>query len=197
MARPGAAERWRNHFDADAAMRPPAFFDFEVLGGAGKANWLVLSDHKPPSLPNQLTQTVASRPDGSVAVAVRRGVTLQDGHITVALKRLPSRAGLVFRQADEKDFLVLLLDGQSGEALLTSYRNGTPTELARGKAQVERDWGILAVTLSGGSIKADWNEKPLLQATDPHPVAGKTGVATEGPGNASFDEFVIETDETH
>ena len=26
------AETWRNHFDADAAARPPAFFDAVVLG---------------------------------------------------------------------------------------------------------------------------------------------------------------------
>ena len=53
------AEVWRNHFDADAASRAPAFFDFEVLGTPGKANWMVVADHNPPSAPNQLTQTVA------------------------------------------------------------------------------------------------------------------------------------------
>jgi len=190
------AEHWRNHFDADAAMRPPAFFDLQVLGRDSRANWLVLTDHNPPSVPNQLTQTVASRPDGSIAVALRRGVNLQDGSVSVALKRLPSRAGLVLRMANDKDFLLLLLDGHTGEARLAAYRDGAESELARGRAAIERDWGILAVTLSGGTISARWNQKPLLQGTDPRPAAGRVGVATEGAGNASFDELVIDTEET-
>jgi hypothetical protein len=190
------AEHWRNHFDADAAMRPPAFFDFQVLGRDSRANWLVLSDHNPPSAPNQLTQTVASRLDGSIAVALRRGVNLQNGSVSVALKRLPSRAGLVLRMANDKDFLVLLLDGHTGDARLAAYRDGAESELARGRATIERDWGILEVSLSGATIAARWNQKPLLQGTDPHPAAGRVGVATEGSGNASFDEFVIDTEET-
>ncbi len=187
------AEVWRNHFESDAQSRPPAFFDLQVLGEPGRANWMVLADHNPPSAPNQLTQTVANRPEGSVAVAVRRNVTLQDGKISVALKKLPSGAGLVFREASEKDFLVLLLDGKTGASVLSAYRGGKRTELAHGKAVLDQDWGLLAVSLAGPSVTATWNEKPLLEASDASPAPGRAGVATAGPGIAAFDELVIDT----
>lgn len=195
LAAPAAlAERWRNHFDADAISRPPAFFDFEVLGAPGTATrWMVLNDVNPPSAPNQLTQVVANRPDGSIAVALRRNVAMADGTLTVALKKVPAREGLVFRMTDEKNFLVLLLNGQSGETRLIAYHAGTPTELARGTAAIDREWGILAVSLAGPAISASWNEKELLRATDAHPASGRVGLATAGPGRASFDEFVIDT----
>ena len=66
-------------------------------------------------------------------------------------------------------------------------------ELARGKAEIDRDWGNLVVTLTGKEIAVTWNEKPLLKGTDAKPAAGRAGLATEGPGVAAFDEFVIET----
>ena len=194
LAAPAAlAERWRNHFDADAISRPPAFFDFEVLGAPGTTRWIVLNDVNPPSAPNQLTQVVANRPDGSIGVALRRSVAMADGTLSVSLKKVPAREGLVFRMTGEKDFLVLLLDGKSGQARLIAYRNGTPAELARGTAAIDRDWGILAVSLAGPTNSASWNEKELLRATDAHPASGRVGVATAGPGRASFDEFVIDT----
>ena len=187
------AEKWRNHFDADAISRPPAFFDFQVLGAPGATRWIVLNDVNPPSAPNQLTQVVASRPDGSIGVALRRSVAMADGTLSVALKKLPAREGLVFRMIDEKNFLVLLLDGKSGDTRLIAYRNGSPAELARGAAAIDREWGILAVSLAGQAISASWNEKELLHATDPHPASGRVGLATTGPGRASFDEFAIDT----
>jgi hypothetical protein len=189
------AEIWRNHFEADAQSRPPAFFDLQVLGEPGRANWMVLADHNPPSAPNQVTQTLANRPEGSVAVAVRRNVTFQDGKLSVALKKLPAHAGLVFREASEKDFLLLLLDGKNGESVLFAYRDGKRTELAHGKAVLDRDWGFLVVSLSGRAITAAWNEKALLEAADARPVAGRSGLATAGAGIAAFDEFIIETPE--
>jgi hypothetical protein len=191
-AAPAASgEVWRNHFDSDAASRPPAFFDFQVLGVPGKANWMVVADHNPPSAPNQLTQTVATRPAGSIAVALRRNATLQDGTVMVSLKKLPALSGLVLRQSSEKDFLVLLIEGISGQARLTAYRDGKPVELAQGKAEIDRDWGNLVVSLAGKEIAAAWNEKPLLKGSDAKPAAGRAGLATEGPGIASFDELVI------
>jgi hypothetical protein len=186
-------EVWRNHFDSDGPSRAPAFFDFEVFGAPGKANWMVVADHNPPSTPNQLTQTVGSRPEGSVAVALRRNVTLQDGRVTASLKKLPARGGLILRVVSEREFLLLLIDTASGESRLTSYRDGKPTELARGKAEIDRDWGNLAVSLEGPVVSATWNEKALFKARDPRPTAGRVGLATDGPGVASFDEFVIET----
>jgi len=194
LAAPAAlAERWRNHFDADAISQPPAFFDFEALGAPGTTRWIVLNDVNPPSAPNQLTQVVANRPDGSIGVALRRSVAMADGTLSVSLKKVAAREGLVFRMADEKNFLVLLLDGKSGETRLIAYRNGTPAELARGAAAIDREWGNLAVSLAGPSISASWNEKDLLRATDAHPASGRVGLATAGPGRASFDEFVIDS----
>jgi hypothetical protein len=185
-------ETWRNHFDADSAARPPGFFDTMVLGAPGRANWIVVADPNPPSTPNQLTQTVRDRPMGSIAAALRRNVAIQDGTVSVSLKKLPTVSGLVFRLSSDRDFLVLLLDGTSGEAALTAYRGGSPTPLARGKANLQNEWGTLKVTLARTAVTATWNEAELLAAEDDKPASGRAGVATEGPGIASFDELVLD-----
>ncbi len=146
----------------------------------------------PPSTPNKLLQTLANRPAGSIAVALRRTYTFQDGNVSVALRKGPGRSGIALRAAGEKNFLVLFVDIASGDARLLSYRGGKPTELAHGSADVDQEWGKLSITAAGPQISAAWNEKPLLTATDPHPQAGRVGLATAGPGSVSFDEFVFE-----
>jgi hypothetical protein len=45
---------------------------------------MVVADRNPPSAPNQLTQTVANCPAGSIAVALRKNATLQDGKVAVS-----------------------------------------------------------------------------------------------------------------
>jgi hypothetical protein len=186
------AEQWRNHFDADAPSRPPAFFDFLVVGTQARANWLVVQDHNPPSAPNQLSQVVEQRPADSLALAIRRGVTIQDGKISVSLKKQPGLAGVVFRMTSPKDFVTLVFDGTTGDAVLSSWRDGKATVLARGKGTADNLWGRLDLTLAGPSISAAWNEKDLLHGTDPKPASGQVGLATQGPGRTSYDEFVID-----
>jgi hypothetical protein len=180
------------HFDTDSAGRPPAFLDFVVWGSPGEADWLVLGDVNPPSTPNKVIQTRDGRPAGSIAVALRRNYSLADGEISVGLRRGNGQSGLVFRAVGEKDFLLLLVNAATGEARLSSWRGGKETELARGKAVADHEWGTLAVTASGGSITARWNGKPLLSGTDPHPASGRIGLATAGPGQMSFDELVFD-----
>ena len=195
LAGTAAAETWRSHFDFDGLSRPPAFFDFEVLGAPGKAAWAVMADQNPPSPPNTAIQAVGDRPAGSVAVALRRNVRFQDGHVTVYVKRVPARAGLVLRMADAKNYLLLLVNADSGRVRLTAVRDGKESELASADGKVDRGWGKLEVTLAGPDVRATWNDAPLFSGKDPRPAGGRVGVATEGPGRAQFDEFLIETGE--
>jgi hypothetical protein len=189
---PAGAEKIRMHFDADSAGRPPGFFDLVVWGAPGIADWLVVADTNPPSTPNKLIQTIDTRPAGSIAVALRRTYSFQDGDVSVGIRRGTGRGGIVLRASGEKNFLLLLINLASGDARLSSWRDGKETELARGKATLDRDWGTLSVTASGPSLTAQWNGKSLLTATDPHPAAGRVGLATAGPGEASFDELVFD-----
>jgi hypothetical protein len=186
------AETLRNHFDTDTIMRPPGFFDFAVLGAPGAARWLILSDRNPPSAPNCLSQTESARPGDSIAAALRRNQVFQDGTIRTFVKGGASRAGLLLRMADEKNFLALLADTGTGEAVLWSYREGKPSELGRGRAAFVRGWEELGVTASGPKLTVLFNGQKLFEAADPRPAAGRTGLATAGPGEARFDEFVIE-----
>jgi hypothetical protein len=192
LAGSARAERVRHHFDSDSAGRPPGFFDTVVWGLPGEADWKVLADMNPPSTPNKLLQTIANRPVGSIAVALRRSYAFENGNVSVALRKGAGLAGIVLRAAGEKDFLVLFLDVANGDARLSSYREGKATELARGKAEIDQEWGRLSVSASGPDVSARWNDKPLLTAKDPHPEAGRVGLATAGPGSTSFDEFVFE-----
>lgn len=192
-AAPAGAEKIRMHFDADSAGRPPGFFDLVVWGAPGIADWLVVADPNPPSTPNKLIQTIDTRPAGSIAVALRRTYSFQDGDVSVGIRRGTGHGGIVLRASDDKNFLLLLIDLASGETRLSSWRNGKETELGHGKATLDRDWGTLTVTASGPSLTAQWNGKSLLAGTDPHPGAGRVGLATTGPGQASFDELVFDT----
>lgn len=182
----------RNHFDSDTPMRPPGYFDFAVLGSPAQAQWTVLADFNTPSAPNQVTQTGMQRPADSVAAALRRNVLLQDGRLSVGLRKGSGQGGVVLRMAGEKDFLLLLVDLTTGQARLSSYSGGKATELARGRAELDRAWSILSVVASGPRIVAQWDGRALLGASDPRPASGRTGLATAGAGAVSFDELTIE-----
>jgi hypothetical protein len=190
-----APEKNRNHFDSDAPMRAPGFFDFIVLGAPGEAQWRTVTEFNPPSAPNGVSQILEERPSQSIAAAVRRNVTLKDGTVSLGVKRVAGQGGVVVRLANEKNFIALLIDPISGEARLMDYREGRASELARGKGEGQREWGQLAVTLTGPKISATWEGKPLLEGTDPAPAAGRAAIATAGPGIMTFDEFVIEPKE--
>jgi hypothetical protein len=191
-AAPGQ-ERVRNHFDFDKGFGEPAFFDFVVLTGEGKTRWMIIPDpeHNPPSPPNQATQSETERPAGSLAAAIRRTYVLRDGVVSVAVKRQPGSAGLLLRMAGEKDYLLVLL-GADGAIEATSTRGGKTASLAKGRATLDREWNVLSVELSGPSVKISVNGTPALEATDPAPASGRTGLATQGPGAASFDELLLE-----
>ena len=185
-------EASRNHFDSDAPMREPGFFDFVVLGTPGEALWRVVTEFNPPSAPNAVSQVLAQRPQESIATALRRNIVARDGTFSIGIKRTAGRGGVVFRWVDQKTFLALLVEPFTGEARLMSYRQGRATELARGKGEGSREWCSLAVTAAGPRISATWEGKPLLEATDPAPAPGRAGIATAGPGIMAFDEFVIQ-----
>jgi hypothetical protein len=185
------AEKIRNHFDSDTMMRAPGFFDLLVLGAPGEAKWLVLSDPNPPSAPNRLAQVNAKRPADSIAAAIRRNAVLQDGTVSTFLKRGAGRAGLILRLKDEKDFLVLLVD-PAGGVVLSAYAGGKAVELGHGETKQERPWERYSVKAEGPQLTVFFNDEKLFEARDPHPAAGRTGLAASGPGEASFDEFVID-----
>jgi hypothetical protein len=186
------AEKIRNHFDADSVMRPPGFFDLMVLGAPAKAKWLILADPNPPSTPNRVAQVEASRPADSIAAAIRRNAVFQDGTVSTFIRRGPATQGLILRFKDEKNFLVLLVD-PSGEVVLSSYADGKPTELGRAASTMQRAWERYEVKAAGPALTVSFNDQKLFDARDPHPAAGRAGLAAAGPGEASFDEFVIDT----
>jgi hypothetical protein len=173
-------------------MRPPGFFDAVVLLAPGAARWLILTDPNPPSTANCLVQTGASRPADSIAAAIRRNYSFQDGAVSTFVKRGPGRGGLLLRMADEKNFVVLLADMASGNVVLWSYRDGKPTELGHGRAVLAREWEKLGVTAAGPALSVLFDDQKLFDATDPKPLAGRSGLATAGPGETRFDEFILE-----
>jgi hypothetical protein len=94
--------------------------------------------------------------------------------------------------ADEKNNLVLLVDTATGEAVLSSWRDGKASELGRGRAAWARNWEKFGVVARGSSLTVTFDDQKLFDATDPHPASGRTGLVAAGPGEASFDEFVLE-----
>jgi hypothetical protein len=94
--------------------------------------------------------------------------------------------------ADEKNFCALLVNLVTGDARLTEYEKGKPVELAASHAAVDNPWGLLSITARGPKITATWDGKTLLEATASHPVAGRAGIATAGPGIIAFDEFILD-----
>jgi hypothetical protein len=107
------------------------------------------------------------------------------------VKQGAGREGLILRMKDQKNFLVLLID-PSGDVVLSSYSEGIPKELGRGRSVIARPWEKFSMTASGPDVSVFFNDQKLFDARDPKPVSGRTGLAAAGPGEASFDEFVIE-----
>jgi hypothetical protein len=192
---PAAAEKVRNHFDTDSIMRAPGFFDFAVLGPAAPAKWLVLSDKNPPSAPAVAVQVETGRPDASVAAALRRTYSYRDGTTSTFFKTGGARDGLVVRYVDEKNYVVVLVDGRTAEAVLTSVRDGKADVLGRGKGAFSETWQKVSVEASGPSLRVSIGDAQVLQATDPNPAAGRVGLATAGAGEARFDEFILDSAE--
>ena len=192
LAAAARAERLRSHFDSDALNRPPGFFDFTVLAAPAQARWIVVNDDTAPSPPQAAAQVIDSRPDGSIAAALRHNSVGRDGTWSVMIKRGTARSGLVLRMVDERNFVVLLVDCGTGDARLISYRDGKPGELASGRGAFNTGWARLTVSGRGPALSATFDDKPLLQATDPNPASGRAGMATTGAGPASFDEFVAD-----
>jgi len=194
-ARPARAadppEKNRNHFDADAPFREPAFFDFVVLGEPGPAAWRVVTEFNPPSAPNGVSQINLRRPPNSIGAAIRRNVILRDGSVSVGIKKQAGQAGLVLRVVDEKNYVALLVDPVGGGARLFQAEKGVVREIAHGKISEDHEWGFLAVTLAGPKLSATFDGAPVLEATVPA-VAGRVGLATAGPGLMTFDELVID-----
>jgi hypothetical protein len=191
-AAPAHAEKVRNHFDTDSIVRPPGFFDFVILGAPGPARWLILTDPNPPSAPNRLVQVETTRPADSIAAVLRRNYAFQDGTVSTFVKKGAGREGLILRLKDERNFLLLMVDPVTGKAVLSSYAGGKATELGRGQAALARPWEQFSVTALGPELSVLFNDQKLFGARDPKPVSGRTGLATAGPGEASFDEFLIE-----
>lgn len=185
------AEKIRNHFDTDTAMRAPGFFDLMVLGAPAKARWIILTDPNPPSAPNRLAQVESKRPDDSIAAAIRRNAVFQDGTVSTFVRKGSGREGLILRMKDEKNFLVLLVD-PSGGVVLSAYADGKATELGRGQTTMQRPWERYSVTAAGPELSVFFNDQKLFDARDPRPASGRTGLAAAGPGEASFDEFIID-----
>lgn len=190
-ALPASGEQVRNHFDSDSVMRAPGFFDLLVLGAPGPAKWLILTDPNPPSAPNALVQVEAARPADAIAAAVRRNYAFQDGSVSTFVKRGSGREGLLLRLKDERNFLVLLVD-PSGEVVLSSYADGKTQELGRGRTSLEHPWERYSVTAKGAALEVFFNDQKLFDARDPRPASGRAGLAAVGPGQAYFDEFIIQ-----
>src|SRR5262249_30466852 len=158
------AETIRNHFDTDAMMRAPGFFELVVLGpNPSPARWLVLADQNPVSAPNRLAQVEPKRAADSIAAAVRRTYAFEDGRVTTYVRQGGSRAGLLLRMADEKNFVVLLVDTATGEAVLTSWRDGKPTPLGRAQAHFARNWEQFGVVAKGGALTVTFNDQKLFE----------------------------------
>ncbi len=190
-AAPAPGETIRNDFDSDALMRPPGFFDFVVLGSA-PAKWLVLTDPNPPSVPYRLVQVETKRPDDGIAIAVRRNYAFEDGSVTTFVKRGGSRAGWSCAWRGEKDFVALLLDTRTGDAR-AARDSRRPDDGARAReSRLRSGLGKARRRGFGSFLEGVLRDRPLFEATDPKPVAGKTGLAAAGPGEASFDVFVLE-----
>ena len=126
-----------------------------------------------------------SRPDDSIAVALRRNSAFRDGVWSlVAAPRRSGRGGIVFRMAGEKDFLVLLLDLATGDArLLRLPRWHARRSSAKATAKFGSEWGVLAISAAGPKISAEWDGQAAPAGDRSEPVAGRSGMATAGPGS--------------
>ena len=161
----------------------PGFFDFVVLGAPGPgASGSSLADPNPPSTPNRLAQVEPKRPADSIAAAVRRNVRVPGRNgFDVRQEGGPARQGLVLRFADEKNFLVLLVDPVTGRRVLSSYRDGKPTELGRGRAASSALGAVRGRRRGAGRCGA-LQRQEALRGAGPEAGGGARRARDGGPG---------------
>ena len=78
----------------------------------------------------------------------------QDGTVSTFVKKGAAREGLILRYQDEKNFLVLLVDAVTGEAVLSSYVGGKAAELGRGTRPGSFLGGVLGRPLRDPSSRS-------------------------------------------
>ena len=76
--------------------------------------------------------------------------------------------------------------------VLSATARGRRRRSAAVKRAFAQPWQKLAVRLNGADVSVTFGEKPLFEAKDPKPAAGRAGLAAQGPGEASFDEFILD-----
>ena len=118
----------------------------------------------------------------------------QDGTSSTFFKKGGSRSGLILRYVDEKNYLLLLVDGASGEAVLTSVRDGKARCSDAARATFSDAGRSSESRRSGPSVKASLGDARSSKG----PIRTRWRARRHrgrGPGRGAFDELVFESAE--
>jgi hypothetical protein len=184
-------------FDAESIERPPKGFSFIRSGTGSAGRWSVRSEKDAPSKPNVLAQTDSDRTPDRMLIAIADQPSVKDVHVRVRCKMISGRVeqscGLVFRYADESNYMLIRANALEGNLRLYAVRDGKKLLIESFSGAVTGGvWHELAVSAKGDQIEVLWDGDRALKTKDKASMpSGKAGVWTQADSVTYFDDLVV------
>lgn len=185
----------------------PPFWTATATRPYDQPHWEVQRDMSAPSRPNVFAQASGVPRDVQFPMAVFDKVVTRDGDLSVKFKfiqtdRRIKSVGLVWRLQDPQNYYLLRFSAYEHEIALFHVQDGQMHAIpliigGPGKLAVPHDlrvgeWYVARVVFHGPFIQVFFGNRQLLDAED-HSLdkPGKTGIWTQGPTVAAFDDFHV------
>lgn len=121
-----------------------------------------------------------------------------DGDISVRFKlvggQLDQCAGILFNLKPNGDYLTVRFNGKENNVVLWTFKQGKRSFVKKGTEDVPlgmNEWHTLHIAVRGTELKADLDDKHLIDYTLPEPVSGKVGLWSKTDSVSYFDEFKV------
>lgn len=185
----------------------PPFWSAAATRPYDPSHWEIERDMSAPSRPNVFAQVSGVPRDVEFPMAIFDKVTARDGDVSVKFKidqnaRRTKAAGLVWRYQDPQNYYLLrfsvneksiaLFRVQDGQLHPIPLLVGTPRRYSVSHDLRTGQWYVARVVFHGPYIQVFFGNRQLFDVED-HSLnkAGKTGLWTQGPTVASFDDFHV------
>ena len=186
-AEKGRTYRW--NFDAGATGGLPGELA-NVLG-----DWKIAAESTAPSGPNVLRQT-GHYGDPDFPRVLVNDLTFTD--LTIKVRCRPESSGtdqacgLVFRAKDSNNYYVTRANALEANVRLYRVVDGGRQQFAGADLPVTSgQWHSLQATARGTALTVEWDDKPVIHATDATFASGKAGLWTKADSVTAFDDLEV------
>ena len=194
----------RFDFEGEAAGQPPSGWKVEGTrsglggGGAGLAEWAVVSDATAPSGHEVLAVTASAHGEqDTFNLCWTDKVSFRDGRLSVKVKPVSGNVdqggGLVWRVKGHDDYMLCRFNPLEQNVRVYRVVGGVRTQLDSALIDVDGGtWHTLEVVQAGDHVTCSLDGRALLEARDDHlPGAGGVGLWTKADALSAFDDLSV------